>query len=316
MSSDETPEIEPKIEPTLTLTDAPSIAPDAKPEADAAPAIAVPIEAKIDPAPEPEVIAPKLETIAPEKIEPKAEAAPQIEPAAAIIPFRAPEAKAAKPDQARSTRFALLAACVAIAASFGAIGGSLGVAKFAPAAPSPHIEAMNVAREHMADEIKALKETVAQLRANTKALNDNFASLKTSVTAQNGSQTTQIGKIAETLDRVEKGQAEQRKVAAAQPAPQAAAPETTGSIAHQNPNAKQTPVPLVMGAPPTTLKPPIVQGWVLRRVYDGAALVEGRDGIIEVEPGSIVPGLGRIDEIKRQDGRWVMMTSRGMVVGR
>ena len=42
---------------------------------------------------------------------------------------------------------------------------------------------------------------------------------------------------------------------------------------------------MVLGSPPTTLKPPILQGWVLRRVYDGAALIEGRDGIIEVEPG-------------------------------
>ena len=73
---------------------------------------------------------------------------------------------------------------------------------------------------------------------------------------------------------------------------------------------------MVLGDPPTTLKPPIVQGWVLRRVYDGAALIEGRDGIIEVEPGIVAPGLGRIEGIKRQDGRWVVVTSRGLVVGR
>ena len=30
----------------------------------------------------------------------------------------------------------------------------------------------------------------------------------------------------------------------------------------------------VLGEPPTTLKQPIVPGWVLRRVYDGAALIE------------------------------------------
>jgi hypothetical protein len=55
---------------------------------------------------------------------------------------------------------------------------------------------------------------------------------------------------------------------------------------------------------------------VLRRVYDGAALIEGRDGIIEVEPGIVAPGLGRVESIKRQDGRWVVVTSRGLVVGR
>jgi hypothetical protein len=31
-------------------------------------------------------------------------------------------------------------------------------------------------------------------------------------------------------------------------------------------------------------------------------------------PGDLVPGLGRIQEIKRQDGRWVVVTSRGLVV--
>ena len=271
------------------------------------------IEPKIEPKIEPEAAAPQID---PKLEAPSLPPAPQIEPSKAVVAFRQPAAKAEKSAQSRSTRFALLAACVAIAASFGAIGGSVGVAKFGPAMlAAPQTEAITVAREHMADEIKGLKETVAQLRASTKSLNDNFAALKTSVTAANGAQNTQIGKIAETLDRVEKGQTEQRKTAAAtpvQPAPQAAAPETTGSIGHQ----KQAATPMVLGTPPSTLKPPVVPGWVLRRVYDGAALVEGRDGIIEVEPGSVVPGLGRIEEIKRQDGRWVMMTSRGMVVGR
>ena len=323
MSSDETPRIEPKIEPKIEPTlvsDAPSIAPEAgKPEASEivvpktepeAQKLEAPAEAKIEPKIEPKIKKAEAPTLPP--------AAQLPEPGKAVVTFRRPQAKAEKPTAApsRSTRFALLAACVAIAASFGAIGGSLGVAKFGPMISSQQPPAVSVAKEHMADEIKALKETVAQLRAHTKSLNDNLAALKTSMTASNSAQNTQIGKIAETLDRVEKGQAEQRKVATV-PATQVtsttqavAAPETTGSI------AQKTPVPMVLGAPPTTLKPPIVQGWVLRRVYDGAALIESRDGIIEVEPGSVVPGLGRVEDIKRQDGRWVMMTSRGLVVGR
>jgi hypothetical protein len=295
MSSDEAP----KIEPTLTIDEAPSIVPDTS---------ASPAQSAAQDAPQ--------ITIEPQKIEPKIEAkpepAPQIAAPTAIVPYRKPDQKAE--TQSRTTRFALLAACVAIAASFGAIGGSLGVAKFAPPMLSaPQTEAITVAREHMAEEIKALKESVAHLRTGTKSLNDSLASLKTSVTASNNAQNTQIGKIAEMLDRVEKSQTEQRKTATAtQAAPQTTAPETTGSIAHQ----KQAATPMVLGAPPTTLKPPVLQGWVLRRVYDGAALVEGREGVIEVEPGAVVPGLGRIEEIRRQDGRWVMMTSRGMVVGR
>jgi hypothetical protein len=126
MSSDETPKIEP------TLTDAPSIAPEAKPEA----------AEIVAPKTEPEAVRPEAPKVEAEKIEPKIEApslppAAQIaEPGKAIVAFRRPEAKAERPapaqSQSRSTRFALLAACVAIAASFGAIGGSLGVAKFGP----------------------------------------------------------------------------------------------------------------------------------------------------------------------------------------
>jgi len=29
-----------------------------------------------------------------------------------------------------------------------------------------------------------------------------------------------------------------------------------------------------------------------------------------------VPGLGRIDAIRRQDGRWVVVTAKGLIVGR
>jgi len=316
MSSDETPKIEPKIE--LTVMDAPSIAPEAKPEA----------AEIVAPKTEPEAVrpeAPKIEAIveAPRieapKIEPKPELkieaptlppAPQLTEPAAIVPFKRPEpnAEAAAP-QARS-RFALLAACVAVAASFGAIGGSLGVAKFAPLLASAPPPVAAVIRDNVADEVRALKETVAQLRGTTKSLSDNLAALKTSVTASNTAQNTQIGKIAETLDRVEKTQAEQKKIAAAH-----AAPEITGSIPQKS-AAAATPVPMVLGDPPTTLKPPVLQDFVLRRVYDGAALIEGRNGIIEVEAGITVPGLGRIEAIKRQDGRWVVVTARGLVVQR
>jgi len=332
MSSDETP----KIEPTLKVADAPSIAPEAKPEA--AEAAAPKIEAvqteppKVEPPKaeakaEPEKIEVKPEQKLEPKIGPKAEAptlppAAQLAESAAIVRLKRrlepkPE-PIAKPS--RNGRFALLAACVAIAASIGAIGGSLGVAKlgtmFSPAPPQ-----VAVAKDLVADEVKALKDNVAQLRGAMKSLSDNLATLKVSVSTSNVSQNAQnaqIAKIAEVLDRVEKAQAEQRKMttaaAAAPPAhPAPAAPETTGSIAQQ----KSGPaVPMVLGDPPTTLKPPILQDYVLRRVYDGAALIEGRNGIIEVEAGETAPGLGRIEAIKRQDGRWVVVTARGLIVQR
>ncbi|MGL4555887.1 MAG: hypothetical protein ACRCV5_00160, partial [Afipia sp.] len=80
-----------------------------------------------------------------------------------------------------------------------------------------------------------------------------------------------------------------------------AAPETTGSI-------KST------AAQPGRL--PVVEGWTLRDVFDGTATVVGRAGIFDVIPGDPLPGVGRVDAIRRQDGRWVVVTSRGLIVSR
>jgi hypothetical protein len=61
---------------------------------------------------------------------------------------------------------------------------------------------------------------------------------------------------------------------------------------------------------------PTVEGWVLRGVANGIALIESRRGIFEVYAGDLVPGAGRVDAIRRQDGRWVVVTSKGLIVSR
>ena len=321
MSSDETPKIEPvlivKDAPPLAAIDQPAAPDAAKPEIQAAkPEIKV--EAKAE-TPAPEAAAPEAAKAEPAKAElpkfelstsqaPNLPPAPQIDPVVVAFKKKPEPASAPAAPQARSTRFALLAACVAVAASFGAVGGSLGVAKFGPMISSAPVPAAPIAKEQIADEVKALKDTVAQLRATTNKLSDNFTALKTTVATA----SAQNGKIAEALERIEKSQAEQRKTAAAAPA--APTTEVTGSIAQKQAAAPAAPaVPMVLGTPPTTLKPPAVPGFVLRRVYDGAALIEGRDGMIEVEPGMVAPGLGRVEAIKREDGRWVVVTARGIV---
>jgi hypothetical protein len=55
---------------------------------------------------------------------------------------------------------------------------------------------------------------------------------------------------------------------------------------------------------------------VLRDVGHGGALIEGRNGLYEVYAGDPVPGLGRVDAIRKQDGRWVVVTTKGLVVSR
>ena len=304
--SEETPA---KIEPTLKpIENAPSIvaaAPEALPAETAKiepklevkaqePEFKPNIEAKAEAAAEP----PKVEAnAAPAKEPPVMPRAAQIavEPAATaqaptwLRPIRRKEGKApqAATAQPRSgSRFPLLAATVAIAACFGAIAGAFGGSFFGRAPEAPIV---THAAKDTTDEIKALKETVAQLRTSTKTMNDNLSALKLSISNANA----QLTKMAEAFER-----------RAAAPA----SPETTGSI------QKPAPAPVVLGTPPATLQHPIVQGWTLRRVYDGAALIEGREGVIEVEPGTTIPGLGRIEDIKRQDGRWAVFTSKGLIV--
>lgn len=317
MGSDESP----KIEPTLTpIESAPSIAPSASDVTAEIKAEAVIDAPKAEAATAAETLPPAPKLAA----EPKSEicAEPRPEPTIIRMPVRRGEAEAAgaAPEivvKPRVSRFALLAACIAIAASFGAVGGSVGVAKFGPMFASAQPPVAHVTKDTVAEEVKSLKETVAALRGTTKSLNDNLSALKTSVNTSNSAQNAQIGKIAETLDRVEKAQAEQRKTAAAaQPAHMASTTQATAAASETTGSIQKPAVPLVLGEPPQNLRPPVVQGWVLRRVYDGAALIESRDGIIEVEPGSIAPGLGRIEGIRRQDGRWVVLTARGIVVGR
>jgi hypothetical protein len=43
-------------------------------------------------------------------------------------------------------------------------------------------------------------------------------------------------------------------------------------------------------------------------------LIQGRIGLIEVEVGDPLPGGGRVEAIRRQDGRWVVVTSKGLIL--
>ena len=50
-------------------------------------------------------------------------------------------------------------------------------------------------------------------------------------------------------------------------------------------------------------------------VHDGRAMVEsGRYGIYEVGPGAPLPGVGKVEAVRRQDGRWVVVTPKGLIV--
>jgi hypothetical protein len=57
-----------------------------------------------------------------------------------------------------------------------------------------------------------------------------------------------------------------------------------------------------------------LQNWVVQDVRRGRALVENSSGgVFAVAVGSVLPGLGVVESIKRQDGQWVVVTARGVI---
>jgi hypothetical protein len=202
-------------------------------------------------------------------------------------------------------RLAALAAVVVLAMGAGALGGALATAGLSHA---------------VADD--AAKSGNSALEASVARIDADMLTLKASVEQTSRTGTSQFNKTGDRLDKIEKAQAEPAaklarlseavdKLRAASPA--AALPVAAAAVAAKD----------VTGsiAPPATTAPksevgrlPTVEGWVLRDVANGGALIEGRRGIFEVYAGDPVPGLGRVDAIRRQDGRWVVVTSKGLIV--
>lgn len=204
----------------------------------------------------------------------KAPVAPLEEPA--IVP----PAKAVAGDS-RSNRFALLAASVAFAGALGAMAGALGTSVFAR--PQPTVDTPMAAID-----LTAVRDAIASLRTEITAI-------KSSVEVSNRNASAQFAKFTERLERIDRAQA---------------ASQTTGSVRPQ-------PVTAPPAATPPAAEPPrqrIVDGWTVRHVSRGVAVIQGRRaGAFEVEAGDVVPGVGRIESIRRQDGRWVVLTSNGII---
>jgi hypothetical protein len=198
------------------------------------------------------------------------------------------------------SRFTVLAASLALAAALGAMVGAL--VAYGLARPGA-IPAVAVGRAAL-EETQALKENVVQARVE-------LAALKLSIDSANRNTGAQLGRISERIDRVERSQAEPAaKLTKALDTlerlsrGEAASKDVTGSV-----------VPAASGLnQPAKPASAAVEGWVVRDVYRGTALIEGRMGVIEVDQGDVVPGLGRVDAIRKQDGRWVVVTPKGLIM--
>ena len=219
---------------------------------------------------------------------------------AADIPEPPEPAEAAPPP--RISRFTMLAAALALSACLGGMVGALGAASLMRSGPVP----LAANGKSALEEIQALKENVVQARVE-------LAALKVAIDSGTRNSSAQFTRIGERVERVERLQAEplNRLNKAVETLERLHRAETTGASREVTGSIKE-PQTVATGGPKT--RPGALEGWVVRDVQRGTALIEGRMGLIEVDQGDVVPGLGRIEAVRKQDGRWVVVTSKGTIM--
>ena len=305
------------------MTESPAIAPDQEltaPKADAP---------KVEPSSKPKVEAPKVEV----KARAKPEASPR--PSGNVM-IMSPgdrkwsgEAKASEPA-APKRRIAAMAAVVALAAVAGAIGGALatsglGRGSATEAATAPR----NIELEAAVARIDAdIARAEGQRRAERQARRDPV---------QQDQRPSRKGREGAGRARRKARKALRRSQQAARRARRRR--RRLLPLPHRRkwppPRLRQPPCPrtsrdrwrrllLPQRRRPRPRRPPSRRSPGCRRskagccatsVY-GGALIESRRGVFEIYAGDSIPGVGRVDAIRKQDGRWVVVTSKGLIVSR
>ena len=226
---------------------------------------------------------PAIATDTPEPvIEPIVVPAPAIEPIADTAP-------AAKPRfvlRPRHKRYALLAASVTFAAALGAVVGALAGGGYSTPA-RPDVAAI--------EQNKAMQQSIARL-------GKEVTTLKASLEQANKSAHIQIAKISERLEH-----------ATAEVTGSISAPQTTAPVFTPLPSPRPTPR-IAAVEPPPPARPSVVAGWTIRDTRSGYVYVENHGELYQVVLGAPLPGLGPVQSVKRQDGRWVVLTPKGIIV--
>jgi hypothetical protein len=226
--------------------------------------------------------------------------------------------------------FPAMAAMLALATIAGAVGGALAttslthVADAAATTPAPANSVLEASIARIDSDVMALK---AGLEHTSKASTNQFNKTSDRLDKIEKAQAEPNAKLAKLTEAVDKLRATPPAAAAvpvqAAAVTPAAAKEVTGSVTTP---AGAAPLPAQVAAVPAVppkldIKPevnrlPSVDGWKLADVGYGGALIENRRGTYEVYAGDFIPGLGRIDAIRKQDGHWVVVTSKGLILPR
>jgi hypothetical protein len=241
------------------------------------------LEAQMRPQPSSPEAKPESATVAPK---PRISMPKVTMPSFKMPAIKIPEVKIAAPKiSRRNRRRAALAATVLLAAGFGAAAGA--IATRAPASPPVKPDTALIEENH------ALQRSVAKL-------NKDLTTLKANVESAARDSKAQIAKVTANLsDRIDR------------------AIDVTGSIG----KPATTPATATAAAPPPAIdpaplpqpRPSIVQGWTVREARNGRIWVENRGELFAVAPGVPLPGLGRVETIRRDGDSLVVVTTKGLI---
>jgi len=179
-------------------------------------------------------------------------------------------------------QLAVLSGALAVGLCLGWIGGSMSARFFAPAPGAPPVqqaEAPGCAREGGCAALKTDREPMA-------------------------SPTKIAGPRARIVNR-------ERELARGTQQANAAANRdvaTTNSISTQE---RGRIAPRLATVPET--RPTTIEGWSIREVVGGTAVLQGPTGVFRAAQGDTVPGVGRVDSIVRWGSRWIVATTRGLI---
>ncbi|KQP72674.1 hypothetical protein ASF41_05525 [Methylobacterium sp. Leaf111] len=248
----------------------------------------------------------------------------------AILGARASAEKAAAPSVAGGAPWTAKLRpeprLLAIAAASLGLGALMGAGAMSLAAPrgadgsetlAQIRHQMEIGRTESERQVERLAKGLAQLQDIAEAGRQEAKARHTNLAERLGRAEQGLAtKLAATGDRLEQAEKDQSARLAAltlQIEKRTAAPAPPPVVAPQA--AKPAaPEPTETGALPDKPKPSPAEGWAVREVYDGVAVLEDRKRrLVEVGPGDTVPGVGRIEGIERRGKSWVVVTKQGII---
>jgi hypothetical protein len=167
------------------------------------------------------------------------------------------------------------------------------------------------------EDLKAMKASLAALNDGLERLKQETSGRLTQLTSQldrvekTGGDTARITPLVDRLDRIERQTATLVTGSITQQGAGSSAQEQTRS---QSQTQSQAQVQAAkVEEPKPDPKQQRLEGFVLREIFDGVALIEGRRGIIEVAPGQNIAGIGRVEKFERRGRQWVVVTDKGFI---